>query len=164
MPITYRKLAATDSIPEITALLHRSYGVLAARGMKFLASHQSDAITRERLHGGEAWVALDGARIVGTVTVRRACADHPWYMRPEVASMEQLAVEPELQRHGIGSALITLAEDVGRGWGRTEMALDTSERADDLIALYTKRGYRVVGDVHRTIVNYGSIVLSKTLA
>ena len=77
--------------------------------------------------------------------------------------MEQLAVDPQLQRRGIGSALIGIAEDVGRSWGRTEMALDTSERADDLIALYTKRGYRVVGEVRRTIVNYGSIVLSKAL-
>ncbi len=163
MDIKYRRLAASDSIPEITALLHRAYGALAARGMKFLASHQGDDITRERLFGGEAWVAVEGARVVGTVTVRRRCSDHAWYERPEVASMEQLAVEPELQRHGVGGRLISIAEDVGREWGRTEMALDTSERAEDLIALYTKRGYRVVGEVRRSIVNYGSVVLSKAL-
>jgi len=47
-----RRLIDSDSIPELTRLLHRSYGPLAAMGMRFLASHQSDAVTRKRVGGG----------------------------------------------------------------------------------------------------------------
>jgi ribosomal protein S18 acetylase RimI-like enzyme len=161
--LQYRRLAQSDSIPEITALLHRAYRPLLESGLRYLATHQGDDTTKERLASGDAFVVTQGRRIVGTVTVRRSCTDHEWYMRPEVASMQQLAVDPDLQSRGIGNALMQLAEDVAREWGKTEMALDTSDQAKHLIAIYMKRGYRVVSEITRDIVNYRSIVLSKTL-
>jgi DNA-binding winged helix-turn-helix (wHTH) protein len=44
-----------------------------------------------------------------------------------------------------------------------ELALDTAETADDLIAFYTRRGYRFVDHVRWDAVNYRSVVLSKRL-
>jgi len=44
-----------------------------------------------------------------------------------------------------------------------EVALDTSEHASHLIALYTRRGYRFVEHVRWDTVNYRSVVLSKAL-
>jgi GNAT superfamily N-acetyltransferase len=164
--VEFRRWRSTDSIPDLTKLLHRAYGPLAEMGMRFLASHQDDATTLERVSGGECWVGVMGDRVIATVTVRRPLAvahESPWYARPDVASMEQLAVDPEHQRNGVGSALIALAERVATEWGYAEMALDTSERAEHLLRIYQKRGYRIVETLERDIVNYRSIVLSKRL-
>jgi ribosomal protein S18 acetylase RimI-like enzyme len=58
-------------------------------------------------------------------------------------NMEQLAVEPAMQRRGVGSKLILVAGQLALEWGCAEIALDTSELAE-LIRLYEKRGYRLV--------------------
>jgi GNAT superfamily N-acetyltransferase len=164
--VELRRLRPTDSIAELTAMLHRAYGPLAEQGMRFLASHQDYATTRERCEGGDCYVAVDEVRLVGTVTVRRPLAvmdDAPWYARPDVASMEQLGVDPSFQRRRLGSRLIELAEEIASDWGCGEIALDTSERARELIRLYEKRGYRVVARLQRDITNYASVILSKQL-
>ena len=90
-------------------------------------------------------------------------SDSEWYKRHDVASMEQLAVDPDFQGMGIAKALITRAEDVARSWGVRELALDTSERATELIELYKRRGYREVEGIRRDIVNYASVVMSLSL-
>lgn len=164
--VEYRLFTGDDSIPELTALLHRAYASLAARGMRFLASHQDDNITRERVDSGETIVAVAHKRIVGTVTVRRpgSSDDAEWYKRADVATFEQFAVDPDWQGHGVGAALMTRAEALVRSWGAREIALDTSERAEELVALYERRGYREVERIARDIVNYGSIVMSLRLS
>src|SRR4051794_36646698 len=91
-----RRFGHADSVAELTALLHRAYAPLAARGMRYLASHQDDAVPRRRISRGECWVAEAGGRIVGTITLRdtehtKGC---PWYDRPDVASFGQFAVDP----------------------------------------------------------------------
>jgi ubiquinone/menaquinone biosynthesis C-methylase UbiE/ribosomal protein S18 acetylase RimI-like enzyme len=164
--VGYRRFAPTDSIPKLTEMLHGAYRPLADMGMRFLASHQDDAMTRERVECGETIVAVLAEQVVGTVTVRRpqSSADARWYARPGVASMQQLAVDPAFQGRRIGSELIARAERIARAWGATELALDTSERATALIALYARRGYRIVEQIERDIVNYRSVVMSKTLS
>ena len=162
--VGYRRFRNDDPIPALTAMLHRAYGALAQQSMRFLASHQDDATTRERVDCGETIVAVLDGRIVGTITVRRPGSfDDAYYARADVASFEQLAVDPEHQRRGIGRALMDEAETLARSWGMRELAIDTSERAPELIAMYERRGYRVVGELGRDIVNYRSILLSKTL-
>ena len=46
--IEVRPLSPVDSIPELTRLLHRAYARLAAMGLRYMATHQSDEVTRER--------------------------------------------------------------------------------------------------------------------
>jgi GrpB-like predicted nucleotidyltransferase (UPF0157 family)/GNAT superfamily N-acetyltransferase len=164
--VEYRTFTREDSITALTAMLHQAYAPLAARGMRFLASHQDDATTRERVESGETIVAVASGRVVGTVTVRRpgSSDDAKWYARADVASMEQFAVDPDWQGLGIGDALMTRGEAVARSWGVREVAVDTSERAPELVALYERRGYREVERIARDIVNYGSIVMSLRLA
>ncbi|MFN7613976.1 MAG: hypothetical protein ACK5P8_02150, partial [Phycisphaerae bacterium] len=57
--ITVRRLSPTDSIPEITKLLHRAYAKQVAMGLAPLAGRQTDAQTEQRLFSGEAWVAVE---------------------------------------------------------------------------------------------------------
>jgi GNAT superfamily N-acetyltransferase len=156
---------ARDSVSELTALLNRAYAPLAEMGLRYVATWQGDEITLKRIRGGECWIALVGGDLVGTV-VFKACArtsGWEWYDRPEVASFGQFAVAPEWQGRGVGGALLELCERRARETGAAELACDTAEPAEHLIAYYTRRGYRVTGTADWRLTNYRSVILSKRL-
>jgi GNAT superfamily N-acetyltransferase len=164
--VSARLLLPTDSMAELTELLHRAYAPLAAAGMRFFASHQDEAWTRKRAAAGECWVGVSAGRMVATVTLADAArtSGSPWYDRPDVASFGQFAVAPELQGRGVGSALVALVERRAAAWGVAELALDTSENAVDLIRFYERRGYCFVGHVQWEVTNYRSRIFSKHLS
>ncbi|HVZ23074.1 MAG TPA: GNAT family N-acetyltransferase, partial [Vicinamibacterales bacterium] len=154
----------SDSIEALTEMLHEAYAPLAAAGMRFFASHQSVDDTRRRMARGDTIVGLDDALLVGTITLAEAAhtAGCPHYDRPDVASVQQFAVRPSHQRCGIGGQLLRLAERRAVETGAVHLALDTSERAGELIAMYERHGYRFVEHAQWPDVNYRSVVLSKT--
>jgi GNAT superfamily N-acetyltransferase len=164
-PIRYRFLSPADDLNAITAMLHDAYRPLAEAGFRYLATHQDVEVTRKRVGRGDTIVAeLDG-RVVGIVTMGRPGtgwgAAH--YQRPEVARFGQYAVEPSLQRAGIGLQLLAFVEALARECGARHLALDTSEGASGLIAFYGKRGFEYVETVQWETTNYRSVVLSKPL-
>lgn len=165
-PILYRYLLPSDDIDALTALLHAAYAALAAAGMRFVASHQDVETTRRRLSNGETIVAVEGEQLIGTVTLKPPAftKGSPFYDRPDVASVGQFAVAPAHQRRGVGTALGTLAERRARELGVGYLALDTSERALHLIAMYEAHGFRQVETVQWDGLNYRSVVMAKTLA
>jgi GNAT superfamily N-acetyltransferase len=165
MQVKVRPLADSDSITELTQLLHRAYAQLADMGLKFVATHQDDETTKHRLKDAECYVAERDGRIVGTILLRppgksRGC---DWYNRPDVAVFGQFGVEPSEQGQGIGGVLLDHVELRARETNAAELALDTAESAHHLIALYTKRGFRIVGNVKWEPVNYRSVIMSKRL-
>jgi len=163
--VSIRTIRPDDSLEELTELLHRAYGRLAKMGLRYLATHQSVEITRERVSRSVCFVAeLDG-RIVGTINYhpREKARGCPWYERPEVAKLSQMGVEPELQGHGLGRLLMDYAEAAARTDGAQELAMDTAESAHHLIEWYTRRGYRFIEYIQWDVTNYRSVVMSKTL-
>jgi GNAT superfamily N-acetyltransferase len=163
-----RPLVPTDSMDELTALLHAAYAPLAAQGMHYLASHQDAATTEKRARGGICFIAAEAAagRIVGTVTLYDPTPDSPceYYRRGDVWHFAQFAVAPNRQGSGVGSRLLDVVEAEATAAGAQEIALDTSERASELIAYYERKGYKRVGFVTwGEVVNYRSVVLSKLL-
>lgn len=163
--VILRLFGPADDVATLTTLLHRAYAPLAARGMRYLASHQDSATTLRRISKGEWWVAQTNDQLVGTITLRDAahttgCA---WYDRPDVASFGQFAVDLAWQGRGVGTLLMDHIERRAREKGITELALDTAETAGDLIAFYARGGYRVIEHVRWDVVNYRSVVMSKTL-
>ena len=163
--ITYRYLSSHDDVDAITEMLHAAYAPLRQAGMNFLASHQTPNVTKSRLARGETIVALDGREIVGIVTLAEAAETRgsALYNRPDVASFGQFAVRPSHQGRGIGSRLLELVERRAAEKGVAELALDTSERAVDLVAFYESRGYRFVEYVQWDVTNYRSKVFAKRL-
>jgi len=130
-----------------------------------MATHQGPDITKERCLGGDCFVAESDGCPIGTVTFYSAektmgCS---WYDRPEVCSFGQFAVEPSLQRAGIGSRLMDAVERRAVETGAGEIALDTAEGATHLIELYKRRGYREVGIADWDETNYQSMILSKAI-
>lgn len=160
-----RAFTEYDSVEEITGLLHLAYKKLSLAGLKYLASHQATAITKQRIEKGKCFLALSRDKIIGTITYYSpySCSGCEWYDQPEVASYGQFAVHPEFQGKGIGNALIKIAEYLAKKDNAKEITVDTSERAQNLIDFYMKRGYRLVGYAQWKEVNYKSVLLSKSI-
>lgn len=152
-------------VEPLTELLHRSYAPLAARGLRYLATHQSPQITLERLNEGESYLTFEGDELIGTVTLKspRATCRSQWYTQPGHYHFGQFAVDPRYQGRGLGSRIMDFLETRAKSLGARELALDTSEKADHLIAMYEKRGYRLVERTQWDQVNYRSVILSKSL-
>ena len=164
--IQYRYLSPGDDLEAITTMLHEAYARLAEAGMRFFASHQDKSATQRRVSRGETIVALDGDRIVGIVTLADAAATcgTPFYDRPNVASFGQFAVHPIHQGLGIGSRLLEMVEARASEKGLRELALDTSERATELIAMYRAKGFRFIEYAQWKDTNYRSVILAKRVS
>lgn len=162
---TIRALTAADDLVALTDLLHRAYRPLAEGGLRYLATHQDVDMTRRRCAAGDTFVAEREGRVVGTITLAYFDPARPkgmaFYDRPDVAHFMQFAVEPALQRQGIGSALLDAVETRAAARGMREIALDTAEPATDLITRYERRGYRFVDHVQWEVTNYRSVMMSK---
>jgi GNAT superfamily N-acetyltransferase len=164
--VRLRRLAPTDSMGELTDLLHRAYARLAAMGLNYTATTQDEDCTARRCAGGTCWVGTADGRLVATVTLRPPAADREcaWYRRPDVASFEQLAVEPALQGRGLGDLLLDRVEREAARWGVGEVACDTAAPARHLVEWYVRRGYRVVATERWPGKTYESRIVSKPVA
>jgi GNAT superfamily N-acetyltransferase len=164
--ITLRRLSASDSLDELTALLHRAFSRLGQMGLNCTCVDQAVMVTRERIEKGECYVAVYDARLVGTITLYRPDpgSESIWYRRRTVASIHQLGVDPEYQGKGLGTALLDFAEGWARARGYRELALDTAQLARHLLAFYLGHGYRIVESVRFSDKHYCSVVLSKVVA
>lgn len=163
--IEIRPWAADVPVPAITTLLHTAYAPLAAMGLRFMATHQDDSMTLQRLRSGWSFLAYQGENLIGTITLRKSepASSCAWYRNPEVFTFGQFAVRPDFQRQGIGQALLRHVEQLAAAEGARELALDTAEGAAHLIRWYQKRGYRQVDLVSWDETNYRSVVLSRVV-
>jgi GNAT superfamily N-acetyltransferase len=164
--VIIRPLSDGDSIADLTELLHRAYGSLAAMGLRFFATHQTVEQTLERIRAGRCFVATLDARIVGTITLYgpNETSSAEWYRRHDIAYFGQFAIEPALQRRGLGTQLLAHVEGVARGEGVRELLLDTAEPAQHLIDYYARLGFDTIGHVQWRETNYRSVIMSKPLS
>jgi ribosomal protein S18 acetylase RimI-like enzyme len=159
-----RRFGEGDSAEELTLLLHRAYADHLAAGRAFFASYQSARDTAHRIGIGECWLAFQGSELVGSVTVVAPYVAPEAYPAPAGAgSFWQLAVDPTFRRTGLGQRLLTLAEERVLALGSTEVVIDTSAQAVELIGWYRRRGYAPVGTWRWDVTSYESLVLLKDL-
>lgn len=165
-----RPLKATDSLTELTTLLHRAYAPLAAQNMHYVASHQTEDITKRRILRGECFIVTRSPeapsqhdQILGTIIFESAHQTQgcPFYNLPHVSSFHQFAVDPDFQGHGLGRLLLNKVEQRARETGAKELALDTAETAHQLISMYQDLGFKIVGDADWDSTNYKSVIMSK---
>jgi ribosomal protein S18 acetylase RimI-like enzyme len=152
-------------IPELTSILHESYGVLAKQGMKYLASHQPNEKTLDRLMQGRSYFGFCDRELVSTITLRLDTPDAPigFYRSKEVGLLTQFAVRLSHQDSGFGKQMMDFAESKAIELGVEYLSLDTSENAHRLISMYRKRGYLIVDEHDWDFTNYKSVVMSKKL-
>ncbi len=173
--ITTRRLAPSDSLLELTRLLHRAYAKQVSLGLQPLAGRQTPDITEKRVFSGECYVAVDhaapvrshtGQKLVGTILFHEVeeSKGPPWFEKPEVASFSQLAVDPDYQGCGIGRLLMEVVETRARTSGAKELGLSMAEPDRELYDFYLRRGYRFIEHWKWPYTNYRSAILSKTIA
>ncbi|HEY0186015.1 MAG TPA: GNAT family N-acetyltransferase [Cellulomonas sp.] len=160
-----RPFAPADAAP-LTALLHRAYAELGARGLNFTAVDQDDATTLRRATGGASWVLERDGVLAATITVslppeaalRTLTAEAAV---PRRAWLNQLAVDPAHRGRGLARRL----RDVGYAWcreqGCTSIGLDTAEPAEHLVRLYGAWGFVPVDQVRWPGKRYRSVVLAR---
>ena len=163
--VAVRPFHNSDSLSVITELLHRAYAPLGAAGLNYTAVDQSMEVTKQRIARGICAVASCNSAVVGTIVVEGIKADGgtPWYCQPHVATAHQFAVEPSMQGMGVGSAIMSWAETWARAHGFRELAVDTAEPAQQLVAFYSRRGYRFVEFAQWSGKRYRTVILSKSL-
>jgi GNAT superfamily N-acetyltransferase len=161
-----RQFQESDSIDELTSLLHRAYARLGKMGLNYTAVDQSPEVTAKRIRGGHCFVVTAESKLVGTIVAQPTYAQNEceYFTRPGVAAAHQFGVDPEHQGLGIGRMLLQRAEGWARERGFDELAMDTAEQATHLVNLYARLGYRHVGWVQWPGKVYRSVVLSKRLA
>lgn len=161
------RFSENDSIDELTELLHVSYKRLADMGLKFVATYQTPEYTKSFIQNkGECFIIKNSdGKIIGTVMYLTEEYDKEpdWYTKSFVGHFGKFAVHPDCQNKGIGSILMDFIENYSLSKNKTELALDTSEKALHLIEYYKKRGYRFIQYHQWDVTNYRSVIMSKTL-
>lgn len=177
--ITIRRLSPTDSVAELTSLLHRAYAKQIEMGLKPLAGRQDERTTLKRVFSGECYVAVQHVyvpdaqmlppyhrqKLVGCILFHEIEESEgpPWFTRTDVASFSQFAVDPDLQGLGIGQALLDRTEERAREEKAAELACSMAEPDTDLLNFYLRRGFRLIETWQWPYTNYRSAILSKTL-
>ncbi len=149
--VEVRLLAARDSIADLTTLLHRAHAPLVAQGLVLPDAGQTPEVTQQRLIGGQSFVACVRRQIVGLATLRgpHDMGGSPWlaghgeyrYRDRDTVHLEQFAVDPGLQRQGVGRRLLTEGERWALERGYRRVAVDLPQRAVALRALLRRHGY-----------------------
>ncbi|GAU03336.1 N-acetyltransferase GCN5 [Burkholderia stabilis] len=152
-----------DSYAQLTPMLHRAFARLGAMGLNCTCVDQDEDVTRRRAEAGECYVAVCGGRVVGTATLygtdqSSACS---LYRREGVASVRQVAVDPDCQSRGIGALLLSFAEQWAALRGYTLLALDTPHPASHLLAFYGAQGFAVIDVMRFAGKRYDSAILCK---
>ena len=163
---TIRVVSRHDDMSLLTDIIRSGYAKRAANNLRFWATHQTVEDTAKRFRSGHGLIAEIENRIVGTLTVRPPQPDSEitLYRDPATWTLCQFAVMPPLQGFGIGRQLHDAAIEHVHASGGRVVALDTAAPATDLIALYLRWGYAVVGEHDwRPHTNYLSVVMSRKL-
>jgi GNAT superfamily N-acetyltransferase len=160
--VTIRCISPDDDLAVLTDVIHAAYAKRASDNLRYWATHQSVEDTARRFQSGQGLIAMQDGRIVGTLTVRPPQPDSEVtaYRDPATWTLCQFAVLPDLQSCGIGHQLHDAALEYAWSQGGRGIALDTAAPANDLIEMYERWGYSIVGDADwRPLTNYVSVVM-----
>lgn len=160
-----RRLDRRDSLEDLTSMLHRAFAPMGRRGISCTCFNQTVEATAQRVQHGDCFVTEYEGRIVGTVTLRQSQrhSECHWYRQLDVASLQQLAVDPIWQGMGCGTRLLRFAAEWARKQQFHELALDTPASAVHLIELYESQGFRRVDQVKFHDRSHESCVMSKSV-
>jgi GNAT superfamily N-acetyltransferase len=134
--VTVRSACAAD-VRELESIARAAYLPYLARIGRAPAPVDADyagAVAR-----GEVWLASTPDRAVGLIVL---------IAKPGYLLLENVAVIPAMQGHGIGTGLLAFADDRARELGLSEIRLYTNAAMTENLALYPRRGYL---ETHRAV-------------
>jgi GNAT superfamily N-acetyltransferase len=116
-----------DTLRRIAAAAYQPYVARIGRAPAPMTADYAQAV-----RDGQAWVAIEDGQPVGFVIL----VDQPGHLL-----LENVAVLPAAQGHGVGGLLLGLAEQHARSLGLTDIRLYTNEAMTENLAYYPRRGY-----------------------
>jgi GNAT superfamily N-acetyltransferase len=149
-------LAHEDDAGAITAVRVRSSEHLTA---EFGRGHWSSVATERGIlqalrlphHRSRTLVAREGTRVLGTLRIatKKPWAIDPAYFTPveRAIYLTDMAVDPSVQRSGVGRALLVEAAHEVRRWPGQSIRLDAYDAPAGAGEFYRKCGYQEVGRV-----------------
>ena len=139
--------AADEHIEALHRLIESAYrGESAKQGW----THEADLLGGQRTDPDalrsiiasddqEILLAMNGSELVGCVQLS--------YVRPGLAYLGLLTVNPKLQSGGLGKVLLSASEQfVRENWQAKSIEMTVIRQRTDLIAYYERRGYVLTGE------------------
>lgn len=145
-------LATETDAAAIAALRNAAAAHLTQR---YGTGHWSNVATEKgvlrALRTSRILIERAGERVVATL---RLATKKPWAIDisyftavPQALYLTDMAVAPDVQRQGVGRALLLEAERIAREWPGQAIRLDAYDAAAGAGGFYAKCGYREVGRV-----------------
>lgn len=151
------------SFDAIHALLYAAHAVNRERGIVMRTSLLTGEALKERIGpDGKCWVAFDGDRPVGTLSIR-IVERNSWYARGKVPDYMLAGVLPEYTGRHINSMLAERAFSYAAAHGYRVMELDTADNNDRAVAIYRHQGFRPVGYSAPKGLDHYSVIMAKWL-
>ena len=151
------------SYEEIRGLLQKAGERNRKDGFTLGTSRLSAEQLRQRIgESGKCFVALDGTRLAGTVSVR-FIRRNAWYAKGETADYILAAVDPEYQGRHILSRLSEEAFRFAEERGCPLLELDTAEQNRHAIDVYRHYGFVPVGYKASPNSDHYSVIMVKWL-
>jgi GNAT superfamily N-acetyltransferase len=135
--VTVRPASAADvgELESIARAAYLPYLPRIGRAPAPITADYAGAVSR-----GEVWVASTPDRAVGLIVL---------IAKPGHLLLENVAVLPAMQGHGIGTGLLAFADARARELGLGEIRLYTNAAMTENLALYPRRGYV---ETHRAVL------------
>ena len=111
-------------------------------------------VLRNRMQTGAVWLAFLEGEPVGTLSA---------IPRPEGLHLRSMAVHPSARGHGVGKALLAVAERYGRERGIQRVFLRTTAFLSSAIALYSRAGFTLRQEGERDFHGVPLFEMEKTL-
>jgi GNAT superfamily N-acetyltransferase len=132
------EVGTIDDVPEIVTLMEKYWSFEGLAG--FEATRMSGLLGRvlAQPNLGIVWAAREGRDLVGYLI---AVYVFSFEYQGLVAEVDELFVLPRARRHGIGSALLDVAETRLASAGCTRLQLQLGTTNGAALAFYRRRGY-----------------------
>ena len=148
--LTIRRATPSDA-SDVRLLVQQSYAAYIPRMGRRPAPMDQDYA--ELLQSADAWVAELEREIVGIAIA---------HVHPDHVLLENLAVLPAAQGHGVGRRLLKVVEDHAAVTGRTPVRLYTTEAMTENLAFYPRQGDRETGRAEQD--GFRRVFFSKTIS
>lgn len=154
-----------DDIPfdAIHELLFEAHRVNRECGINMSTAFLTGEEIEKRIgKDGKCYVALDGDRVVGTISIRMV-ERNTWYAKGKIPDYMLVGILPEYQGRGIYTMLAKKVFDFSKQQGYQVLELDTAETNTHAIQVYKHQGFKIVG-YKRPNSDHYSVVMAKWLS
>lgn len=146
------RMATPDDVPAVMALVHRVVPVMQAQGnLQWNAAYPNAAVFEQDISRGHLWIVIESDAVIGVAAI--TTDPEPDYAQAGLdideaaVVVHRLAVDPAIQRGGVGRALMIHAEQIAGTLGINALRVDTNTSNEATQRMFPKLGYRLAGEI-----------------